>query len=316
MNVLVTGGCGAIGSNLVRRFVADGNQVTVLDDLSSGHAWLLDGLDVRVVAGSICDPRALGNAFADNPQVVFHLAAHFANQNSLERPMRDLQTNVEGTLRLLQACVAEGVQRFVYTAAGCSGDTASLPLREGAVHLRHSTPYQASKQAAESYCWVWAHAHGLPVTVARLFNSYGPGEVPGPYRNVLPNWIWSAMQGKPLIVTGTGSETRDWVFVDDLVQGLAACAGADAARGVAVNLGSGREVEVLTLLEEVRRHFPRTEIEFWPRRGWDHKLRMVADVSLARKALGWSFTTSLEDGVAATVQWFADNRREIERSAR
>jgi len=160
--------------------------------------------------------------FFDKPQIVFHLAAFFANQNSLDHPERDLQVNGMGTLRLLEYSVFTGVERFVYASSGCSiyGSHAPLPLTEEFMSLHLTTPYQITKMLGELYCNFFWHHYELKVVKARFFNSYGPGEIPGQYRNVIPNFIYWAMKGKPLPITGNGEATRDFTYVGDIVDGL------------------------------------------------------------------------------------------------
>jgi len=212
--ILVTGGAGAIGSNLTRRLAELGAQVIILDDLSSGVRWNVPSLPgILFVEGDILDEVKLKRVFFERPQIVFHLAAFFANQNSVDHPERDLMVNGMGTLRLLEYSVFTGVERFIYASSGCSiyGSESPLPLREELISLHLSTPYQITKMLGELYCNFFYHHYGLKVVKPRFFNSYGPGEVPGQYRNVIPNFIYLALQGQPLPITGTGEETRDFI---------------------------------------------------------------------------------------------------------
>ena len=205
----------------------------MLDDLSSGERWNLPSLPgVLFVEGDILDEVKLKRVFFERPQLVYHLAAFFANQNSVDHPERDLMVNGMGTLRLLEYSALSGVGRFVYASSGCSiyGSSAPLPLREEFMSLHLSSPYQITKMLGELYCNFFCHQHGLEVVKPRFFNSYGPGEVPGQYRNVIPNFIYWALNGQPLPITGTGEETRDFTFVGDIVDGLLR-AGAHAERG-------------------------------------------------------------------------------------
>ena len=203
--VLVTGGSGAIGSNLASALVECGAQVIILDDLSSSERWNVPSSpNVLFVEASILDDVALKRVFFEKPDVVCHLAAFFANQNSVDYPERDLEVNGVGTLRLLQYASLAGVERFVYASSGCSiyGSDAPLPLREEFISMHLSTPYQITKMVGELYCNFFYNHYGLKVVKPRFFNSYGPGEVPGQYRNVIPNFIFWAMKGLPLPITG------------------------------------------------------------------------------------------------------------------
>src|SRR4030067_883037 len=210
--VLVTGGAGAIGSNLTRALAEAGAKVIVLDDLSSAERWNVPSLPgVLFVEGDILDEVKLKRVFCERPRIVYHLAAFFANQNSVDHPETDLDVNGLGTLRLLEYSLFTGVKRFIFASSGCSiyGSSAPLPLREEFMSLNLSTPYQITKMLGELYCNFFYNHYGLPVVKTRFFNSYGPGEMPGQYRNVIPNFIYWALRGEPLPITGSGEETRD-----------------------------------------------------------------------------------------------------------
>ena len=221
--VLVTGGAGAIGSNLCRRLAKLKAQVLILDDLSSGERWNVPDMPgILFVEGDVLDEVKMKRMFFEKPQLVFHLAAFFANQNSVDHPERDLLVNGMGTLRLLEYSQLSGVERFVYASSGCSiyGSDAPLPLHEEFVSLHLSSPYQVTKMLGELYCNFFHNHFGLRVVKSRFFNSYGPGELPGQYRNVIPNFIYWALKGRPLPITGSGEETRDFTYVGDIVDGL------------------------------------------------------------------------------------------------
>ena len=190
--VLVTGGAGAIGSNLTRALSAVAKRVIVLDNLVASPRWNVPSLpNVLFVEGDILDEVKLKRVFFERPQIVFHLAAFFANQNSVDHPENDLMVNGMGTLRLMEYGVLQGIERFVYASSGCSiyGQAAPLPLTEDFMSMHLTTPYQITKMLGELYGNFFHHHYNLPVVKARFFNSYGPGEVPGPYRNVIPKFM-------------------------------------------------------------------------------------------------------------------------------
>jgi nucleoside-diphosphate-sugar epimerase len=318
--ILVTGGAGAIGSNLCRRLAELGAQVIILDDLSSGVRWNVPSLPgVLFVEGDVLDEVKLKRVFFERPQIVFHLAAFFANQNSVDHPERDLMVNGLGTLRLLEYSVLAGAERFVYASSGCSiyGSESPLPLREEFMSMHLSTPYQITKMLGELYCNFFHHHYGLKVVKPRFFNSYGPGEVPGQYRNVIPNFIYWAMKGLPLPITGSGEETRDFTYVGDIVDGLLRAGVMESAVGEEFNLASGKETRILDLAHMINEATGnKAGVRYVERRKWDTKSRLLASVDKARRLIGYEPSTPLELGLANTVQWFRENWDRIEASAR
>lgn len=318
--ILVTGGAGAIGSNLTRALAELGAKVIVLDDLSSSERWNTPSLpSILFVEGDILDEVKLKRVFFERPQIVYHLAAFFANQNSVDHPERDLMVNGLGTLRLLQYATLAGVERFVYASSGCSiyGSEAPLPLREEFMSMHLSTPYQITKMLGELYCNFFYNHYALEVVKPRLFNSYGPGEVPGEYRNVIPNFIYWAMKGLPLPITGTGEETRDFTYVSDIVDGLLRAGVFKSAVGQEFNLASGKETRIIDLAHRINEATDNTaDIRFVQRRKWDTKSRLLASIDRARELIGYEPHTLFEVGVANTVQWFRDHWDRIEASAR
>ena len=249
--VLITGGAGCIGSNLTRALLQGTPEcVIVLDDLSASYEWSLPkDPRVRFVYGSVLDEEKMKRIFSFKPHYVFHLATHFANQNSVEHAETDLLVNALGTLKTLEYASLVDVERFVFASSGCSvyGSQAPLPLKEDYVSLHLDTPYQINKLVGELYCNWYHDYYGLPVALARYFNVYGPGEVPGKYRNVIPNFIWRAMHGQPLVITGTGEETRDFTYVEDIVDGTLRMGVVAEAVGEAVNLASETETRIIDL---------------------------------------------------------------------
>jgi len=318
--ILVTGGAGCIGSNLVAGLAASGaSHITVLDDLSSASRWNIPDLPgVQFIEGSVLDADAVRRAFAGGPEYVFHLAALFANQNSVDHPEDDLMVNGLGTLKMLEAARG-GVRRFVYASSGCSvyGSKAPLPLTEDFVSLELDTPYQITKLLGELYCNFFHNFYQVPVVRTRFFNVYGPGEIPGRYRNVIPNFLYWAMRKEPLPITGTGEETRDFTYVGDVVRGLLAAGVAEAAVGEAMNLASGREVSVGTLAALINGITDNTAgVRYVERRSWDHITRRRASVEKAGQLLGYRPTTEFEDGVQRSYEWFTANWDRISRDAR
>ena len=319
--ILITGGAGAIGSNLTRAVAGAGAKlVMVLDDLSSAVGWNVPALaNVMFIEGSILDEVELKRVFFEGPDLVFHLAALFANQNSIDHPETDLLVNGLGTLKLLQYAQLVGVKRFIYASSGCSiyGSNAPLPLTEEFMSLHLSSPYQITKMLGELYANFFQHHYELAVVKARFFNSYGPGELPGQYRNVIPNFIYWAMRGEPLPITGTGEETRDFTYVGDIVDGLLRAGYFEAAVGQEFNLASGQETRIIDLAEMINTQVGnKAGVSFAERRKWDTKSRLLASVDRAGQLIGYEPNTPFETGLKDTIAWFKENWDGIQAAAR
>ena len=318
--ILVTGGAGAIGSNLTRTIAGLGAKIViVLDNLSSAERWNIPSLsNVMFVEGDIRDEVKLKRVFFEKPEYVFHLAAFFANQNSVDHPETDLDVNGMGTLRLLEYSLFTGVKRFIFASSGCSiyGSSAPLPLREEFMSLNLSTPYQITKMLGELYCNFFYNHYGLPVVKTRFFNSYGPGEIPGQYRNVIPNFIYWAMKGESLPLTGTGEETRDFTYVNDLIDGLLRAGYFEEAIGKEFNLASGKETKIIDLANRISDLTGnKAGIRFLSRRKWDTKSRLLASVDRAKALVGYVPKTEFDEGLKRTVEWFKEKWDLIEQAA-
>ncbi len=317
--VLITGGSGCIGSNLVRTLLdAEAERIVVLDDLSASFEWNLPK-DSKLLFqhASILDDERMKSAFSFKPHYVFHLAAHFANQNSVDHPETDFLVNGLGTLKALEYANLVGVDRFVFASSGCSvyGSKAPLPLKENYVSLHLDTPYQIDKLVGELYCNYFHNYYDLPVTIARYFNVYGPGEVPGKYRNVIPNFIWWALRKQPLPITGTGDETRDFTFVEDIVDGTLRMGVMKEALGQPINLASETETKVIDLANWINDLTGNTAgLEFKPKRDWDQVVKRRASIEKARKLLGYKPKTEIQEGIKTTANWLLENHSVIERS--
>lgn len=302
MRILVTGGAGAIGSNLAAALLSAGHEVTVLDDLSSGHASLVPK-GARLVLGSVEHEEALAEAFSAKPERVFHLAALFANQNSVEHPDRDLAVNGLGVIKVLEHAKRAGAGKVLYTSSSCVYGNKPV-MRETDLDFKPDTPYAITKLLGEQYCRFWSDLHKLDTVIVRLFNTYGPGEHPGRYRNVIPNFLALAMRGEPLPITGTGEETRDFNFVSDTVAGMMLAMERSTIAGDVFNLASGRETTIMQLAETINSVTGnRAGIKLQPRRGWDHVLTRRGDTAKAESVLGYRPTVALGQGVERTYSW-------------
>jgi len=318
--VLVTGGAGAIGGNLVRKLNdLKTKKIIIIDNLSSSYEWNLPkGPKIQFILGDILDDEKLKWAFKHKPQIVYHLAAHFANQNSVDNPETDLMVNGMGTLKVLEHAHLVGIERFIYASSGCGiyGADSKIPFEEHDVSMNLYTPYQVTKMLGELYTNYFHNLYEMPVVNARFFNSYGPGEVPGKYRNVIPNFMYWAMNKRALPITGTGDETRDFTYVWDIVEGLLAMAHYPRAIGEAFNLGTGREIRISDLaiwINEITGNS--AGVDHKERRDWDKKNRLLASIEKAKKALRYRPSTDFRKGLERTNRWFVENWGNIGTSA-
>ncbi len=253
-------------------------------------------------------------AFKEKPAIVYHLAAHFANQNSVDNPETDLMVNGMGTLKVLEHAHMVGVERFIYASSGCGiyGADSKMPFEEHDVSMKLYTPYQVTKMLGELYTNYFYNLYHLPIVNARFFNSYGPGEVPGKYRNVIPNFFYWSMNKQALPITGTGDETRDFTYVGDLINGLLAMAYCKEAVGEAFNLATGRAIRIGDLAKWINEIAGNDAgIVFKERRDWDKKNRLLASIEKARKVLGYEPRMDFKEGLEHVHEWFTQNLQNI-----
>ncbi|MFH1850639.1 MAG: NAD-dependent epimerase/dehydratase family protein [archaeon] len=305
---LVTGGAGAIGSNLARALAASCEKLVILDNLSSGHAENVPQEDnVTFINDSILNNDVLDKVMPGT-DVVFHLAANFANQNSVDHPRKDLRVNGMGTLKLLQAAVRHDVERFVYSSSSCVYGNRAGVLDESCKEYNLDTPYAITKLLGERYTTLFHEFHGLKTVILRYFNTYGPGEYPGRYRNVIPNFIELAMKGRPLPITGTGDETRDFTFIADSVDGTLKAAAVGRAVGKVINFGSGKETRIIDLANKINELAGNDAgVVFNERRNWDTVKSRRAGIGVAKDILGFNPKTGLDEGLAKTHEWLRDH---------
>ena len=300
MRILVTGGAGFIGSNLVRALVERGDQVVVVDNLAASCSTReLDDVADRIefVHGDIRlteDLERIGGGPFDR---VYHLAASFANELSMEYPTIDMRSNIEGTLNTLSMARRLGCGLFVYAGSSSSYGDVPVPFREDGP-TRPYTPYAISKQVGETY----VRASGIPFATFRLFNVYGPGDPPGRYRNAVPNMMRALDQDEGGIRIFGREATRDFTFIDDVVRILL---DAQKATGELVNVGTGSETPIVDLATQILHLFakPESRLYFEEARSWDRVVRRCACVDRLRELFGWVPNTPLSTGLRETAIW-------------
>ena len=312
--VLVTGGAGFVGAALVRRLVAAGARVTVLDDLFTGRRENVPE-GVAFVEGSVCDGPLVERTVAAHPLVI-----HAAARNivvSTRNPREDYETNIGGTLNVLLAARAAKVRRVVYTSStSVYGNPRYLPINEDD-HLSLLTPYAVSKLAGEHYCIAFYESYGLPATAVRYSNVFGPGQDPGnPYCGVVAKFIDALFAGRAPVVHGDGNQTRDFTYIDDAVEATIQALTSERALGEVFNVGTGVETSVNQLAETLIRLTGATiRPEHSDRRDVDNIRRRVVNIEKTRRTLRWVPEVTLEEGLRRTVEWQRRHNAERESSA-
>jgi UDP-glucose 4-epimerase len=308
--ILVTGGAGFIGSHLAESLLAAGHRVRVLDNLSTGKIANLSSCpDVELIEGDIRDRAAVGGA-VEGVDAIFHLAAVASVAASVDDPVGTHQANFLGTLNLIEAARRGSVRRFLYAgSAAVYGDTAALPVREDAT-LKPMSPYAADKLAGEHYLGFYARAHGLDWTGFRFFNIYGPRQDPSsPYSGVISIFVQRALARAPVTIYGDGAQTRDFVYVGDLVEVLMRSMSEPGCSGQVLNVGRGVECSLLEMLESLERLAgARIERRHEPRRVGDIR-RSCADVSRLQQLLGYLPQTSMDVGLSRLWEFLGATSR-------
>jgi UDP-glucose 4-epimerase len=303
MKALVTGGAGFIGSNLVDALLGRGDEVTVLDDLSTGkrenveqalgNGATLEEVDVR-------DADAVSELVGrTKPDVIFHLAAQIDVRKSVADPARDSRINVEGTINVLSAAQAHGVPRVVNTSTGGAiyGEGKQLPAPEDHPSAPEA-PYGLSKWCAEQYCEIFTRLHGLSTVSLRYGNVYGPRQDPLGEAGVIAIFCGKLLDGQKATIFGDGEQTRDYVYVDDVVDANLRASEADATGPI--NIGLGTQRSVLDIVEVLKQHGDGFDVDHSPERPGEVQ-HIALDPSRAREELGWEAQVELDEGLERTL---------------
>jgi UDP-glucose 4-epimerase len=304
LKVLVTGGAGFIGSNLVQQLVKDGNDVTVLDNLMSGFRSNLEPFpQVRFIEGDIRDDAAVAEA-TKGVSMVFHLAASVGNKRSIDYPLMDAGINVMGTIKVLEAARKEGVRKIIASSsAGIFGELKTLPIKEDHP-AEPDTPYGSSKLCMEKECLVYAKLYSIEAVCLRYFNVYGPNQRFDAYGNVIPIFAFKMHRGEQLTIFGDGEQTRDFINVKDVVQANIKASKAVGLSG-AFNIGSGKRITINELVDLLRLSSGiEPQVVYGPRRVGDVK-HSLADISAARNSFGFVPIVSMKEGLEEYMTWAA-----------
>jgi len=308
---LVTGGCGFIGYHIVRGLLEAGHSVRVLDNLCTGHLHNLDEVrdKVEFIQGDINDAQAV-QAALEGVERVFHQAALASVPLSLERPLETNQACVTGTLNMLHWSVKAKVKRFVYAASSSAyGDTPTSSKRETDLPQTLS-PYAAAKLAAEMYMEAYARSYRLETVRLRYFNVFGPRQDPkGPYAAVIPLFVAALLEGRRPVIYGDGNQSRDFVFVENVVNANFLAATVEGVSGNVYNVASGQSLTVNELLTAICGILGTDfDPEYRPARTGDI-LHSGADISAARRDLGYDCVCDWQAGLEQTVRWYAEEHR-------
>jgi len=301
-SVLITGGAGFIGRNLIRLLSSHGYDISVLDDFSTGSREALEPFDVKVIEGDVRSEADAAKAVRDCGMVV-HLAAHTNVINSIEDPVHDARLNVMGTLNMLDALRKKGGNtRFVLASSGAPIGDQPPPARED-IAPRPLSPHGASKLAGEGYCSAFHGSYGIKTAALRFSNCYGPGSMHK--TSVVAKFIRELIDGKDLTIYGDGSQTRDFIFVDDICNAVRLAIESPDPGGRVFQIATGEEVSVGTLAQKIIAISGRDAKVNYEGFRKGEIIRNYSDISLAREVLGYEPEYKLDHGLKITWDWFA-----------
>lgn len=307
---LVTGGAGFIGSHLVQALVGRGDQVRVLDNLSTGHLHNLNGVADRIelMQGDLRDEALVARAVR-GVEIIYHEAALASVPRSVEFPLETHAHCVTGTLVLLDAARQAGVRRIVY--AGSSSAYGDLPFsaKREVDFPTPLSPYAAAKLAGEFYCQAFYRTYGLETVCLRYFNVFGPRQYPAsPYSAVIPIFIDRLLKGQPPVIYGDGLQSRDFTYVENVVAANLQAATVAGVGGMTLNVGTGRSVSLLVILEHLQKLLGTNLVpQLEPPRAGDVR-DSLADISLAERVLKYAPTVDLEEGLRQTTAYYRNGR--------
>lgn len=301
--ILVTGGLGAIGTNVVNLCIEKGYDVTVIDNFSSCYERF-ERSKYNLIECDVSDFDSMSKVFKKQFDYVIHLAAFFANQNSIDHPENDLLCNALGSLNVARLSADNGVKKVVYASSSCVYSKNSPIIEENTKIGDFDTPYAVSKYFGEKYFELYQKMGGADYSIVRIFNSYGPYESPGKYRNVIPNFFHLALRNQPLPIYGLGTETRDFTFVQDVANGMLLALLSEASSNEIFNIASGVETQILDLANKINAITNNSAgVMLLKRRSWDNVSNRKANISKASRFLGFRPMTCIDEGLEKTYEW-------------
>ncbi len=307
---VITGGAGVIGSFLAEHLIKLGHTVIIIDDLFSGRMDNLpDSNSIHFYKKDIRDKSIADIYKKYHPDILFHLAARYANELSIKDPFSDLKVNTLGTLTQLELALKTKIKRFVYGSSSCVYLSSKDPVKEDYL-LRPHTPYGISKLAGEYYCRFYSHHYGLKTTILRYFNSYGPRESTNIYRGVVPRFINDALNNFPIVITGTGKEKRDFTYVLDTVKGTVLAGFSKKGENETFNIGTGYSTTITELANTIcSLAGSSSPIKYANLRSWDQTDIRTANIKKMQNLLGFKPEYSLLDGLSITIDWYKNLQR-------
>jgi nucleoside-diphosphate-sugar epimerase len=328
-NILIIGGAGFVGSNLTKLLINkfENCKITIVDNLLSSESFNIPkNGSIKFIHGSISDDKIL-HKLPKTFNYIFHLATYHGNQSSIHNPLADHENNTLTTLKICEYFKdSNDLQKLVYSSAGCvvaekTYDKPEATSEEKGVSLYLDSPYQMSKIFGEFYGNYYLKQYNLPFVKARFQNVYGPGEILGAgewrgtphtiWRNVTPTFIWKALNNIPLTLDNGGETTRDFIYVEDIAEGLIACA-VNGVPGGIYNLASGKETKIKELAEKIIEYTgSNSKLKLLPKRDWDNSGRRYGNPEKSEQEIGFKCKVDFIEGIKKTVEWTIENKNLI-----
>lgn len=318
-NILITGGFGAIGSALAKKLSENKkNKIFIIDNFSSGYENnLLKKENIVKISGNLIEDNVIKDAFSNDINYIYHLAANFANQNSVDDPEKDLITNGLGTVKILEAATKYKISKILYSSSSCIYKPINEPFIENGP-LTLTTPYAITKLLGEHYVYFYNAFKKIPSVIVRYFNSYGPGDYPGNFRSVVCNFFSKAINNEPLTITGDGLETRPFTYIDDIVNGtIMAMEKSNGEitknyfnhpldeKNIIYNISNPNTIKIKDLAEKINNLCQnKSGIKYESRRDWDVIRNRNVSVEKAKNELGFEASINIDEGLKRTLDWF------------